>query len=161
VAPRRYSLFPLSHNPPCLSAISFLNSRLARRVHFNCANGERGVENNNPRRVHGAKVDAARPDFRTMGWSPQSELGEIPLYERKTQMRRGRKQRDIRGSGRRTRSRSDDERWCGVHRFRRVHKALAGDAGETEPALDSQIYEVFLAELFCVRFAFYDRCGWC
>jgi hypothetical protein len=89
-----------------------------------------------------------------MGWSPQSELGEIPLYERKTQMRGGRKQRDIRGSGRRTRSRSDDERWCGVHRLRSIHKALAGNAGETEPALDSQIYEVFLAEPFCARFAF-------
>jgi hypothetical protein len=144
--PRCYSLFPLSRNPPCLSAISFLNSRLARRVHFKCANGESGAENNDPRRVHGTKVDAARPNFRTMGWSPQSELGEIPLYERKTQMRGGPKQRDIRGSGRRTRSRSDDERWCGVHRRRRIHKALAGNAGETEPTLDPQIYEVLLAE---------------
>jgi len=104
-------------------------------------------------------VDAARPAFRAMGWSPQSELGEIPLYERKTQMRGGRKQRDVCGSGGRTRSRSDDERWCGVHRLRGIHKALAGNAGETEPTLDSQIYEVFLAELRCARFAFYDRRG--
>ena len=89
-----------------------------------------------------------------MGWSPQSELGKIPLYERKTEMRGGRKQRDIRGSGRRTRPRSDDERWRGVHRLRRVHKALAGNAGETEPALDSQIYEVFLAEPLRARFVF-------
>ena len=76
-------------------------------------------------------------------------------------MRGGRKQRDIRGSGRGTRSRGDDERWRGVHRLRRIHKALTGNAGETEPALDSQIYEVFLVELFCARFAFYDRRGWC
>jgi len=96
-----------------------------------------------------------------MGWSPQSDLGEIPLYERKTQMRGGCKQRDIRGSGRRTRSRSDDERWRGVYRLRRIHKALAGNAGEAEPALDSQLYEVFLAVRFCARFAFYDRRGWC
>lgn len=64
-------------------------------------------------------------------------------------MRGGRKQRDIRGSGRRTRSRSDDERWCGVHRLRRLHKALAGNAGETEPALDSQIYKMSLEEVLC------------
>jgi hypothetical protein len=89
-------------------------------------------------------VDAARPAFRAMGGTPQSELGEIPLYERKTQMRGGCKQRDIRGSGRRTRSRRDDERWRGVHRLWRIHKALAGNAGKTEPALDSQIHEVFL-----------------
>jgi hypothetical protein len=158
--PRRNTPFLLTHNLPCLSAISFLNSSLAWRVHFHCVIGESSVENNNPRRVHGAKVDFARPALRAMGCSPQRELGEIPLYERKAQMRGGREQRDIRGSGRRARSRSDDARWCGVHRLRRIHKALAGNAGETEPALDSQIYEVFLAELLCARFAFYGRCGW-
>ena len=55
-------------------------------------------------------------------------------------MRGGRKRRDVRRSRRRTHSRSDDERWRGVHRLRRVHKARVGNAGETAPALDSQIY---------------------
>jgi hypothetical protein len=98
-------------------------------------------------------MDTARAAFGAVGCAPQIELGEIPLYEWETQMRGGRKRRDVRRSGRRTRSGSDDERWCGVHRLGRIHKARVGNAGETAPALDSQGYGVFIAAPFCAAVA--------
>ncbi len=51
-------------------------------------------------------------------------------------------------------TRNDDERWRGVHRLRRVHKARVGNARETPPALDSQIDGLFLAAVHCATFAF-------
>jgi hypothetical protein len=127
---------------------------MAWRVQFISANGENSVENNNSRRVHGATMDAARTAIWAVGCVPQIGLAEIPLYEWEPQMRRGCKRRHVRGSRRRASSRSDDERWRGVHRHRRIHQAHAGNAGETPPTLDSQVYEVFLATSFWAAFAF-------
>ena len=146
---RPNSPLPLSRELRWLWRFSFPNLRMARRVQFNSANGETSVENNDPRRVHRATMDAPRPAFGAVGCVPQIGLAEIPLQEWETQMRGGRKRCDIRGPGRRTCSCGDDERWCGVHRFRRIHKALAGNAGETEPTLDSQIYEMLVANMVC------------
>lgn len=59
-------------------------------------------------------------------------------------MHSGLELRDIRGSGWRTRARRDDEGWRGVHRHGRLYQARPGDVGKATPALDPQIYGVFL-----------------
>src|SRR5579863_4800968 len=100
-------------------------------------------------------MDAAGAAFRTMACGPQIGLGEIPLQEWKTQMRSGCKRCDVRGSGRRARSGSDDERWRRVHCLGHIHEAHFGNTSETATALDSEIQRVFLAAIFCVAFKFF------
>lgn len=148
------SPYPLSHELRWLSGFSFPNLKMAWRVQLHSPNGEISVENNDPRREHGATMDTARPALGTMGCIPQIGLAEIPLQEWETQMRGGRKRRDVRRSGRRKRSRRNDERWRRVHRLRRIHEARVGNAGETAPALDSQIYGVFLVAKIYATSAF-------
>ena len=140
---RPNSHLPLSRESPWLWRFSFPILRMARCVQFNSANGETSVENNDTRRNHRATMDAPRPAFGAVGCVPQIGLAEIPLQEWETEMRGGRKRRDVRRSGRRNRSRGNDERWRRVHRLRRIHEARIGNAGETAPAVDSQIYGVF------------------
>ena len=156
---RPNSPLPLSRELRWLWRFSFPNLRMARRVQFNSANGETSVENNDPRRVHRATMDAPRPAFGAVGCVPQIGLAEIPLQEWETQMRGGRKRRDVRRSGRRKRSRSNDERWRRVHRLRRIHEARVGNPGETAPALDSQIYGVLLVAKIYATSAFYKHRG--
>ena len=50
-------------------------------------------------------MDPARAALRTLGCAAQIELGKVARSEWKSQMRRGRERRDVRGSERRTRAR--------------------------------------------------------
>jgi hypothetical protein len=99
-------------------------------------------------------MEAARPPLGAVGRVPQIALAGIPLQEWKAQVRSRCERCDFRGPGRRASSRGDDERWRGIHRHRRIHQAHAGNAGETPPTLDSQVYGVFLAASLRAGFAF-------
>src|SRR5712671_1276456 len=89
-------------------------------------------------------MDPAGPPLRTVGCAAQIELAKVARTEWNSQMRRGRKQRDVCGSGWRTRPRRDGQRWRAIYRHGRLHQARPRDPGETAPALDSQIYGLFL-----------------
>jgi hypothetical protein len=102
--------------------------------------GESSAENHDYRRAPGATVDLARAAFRAVGCAAQIELGEIAQSEWKPQVRCGRKRRDVRGLGRRTSARSNDEARRGIHRHRRLHQARLGTVGEAASALDSQVH---------------------
>jgi hypothetical protein len=89
-------------------------------------------------------MESAGAALRAVGGAAQIKLGKVARSEWKPQMRRGRKRRDVRGPGRRTRARRDDEGWRGVPRLRRVHQTPFGDAGKAAPTLDSQTHRMFL-----------------
>src|ERR1700674_1432874 len=121
---------------------------MARHVQSHSASGERSAENHDYRRARGTAMGLGRPALWAMGCAAQIELEKVTWPEWKSQMHRGRKRRDVRGSGGRTRARCDGEGWRGVPRHGSLHQARLGDAGEAASALDPQIYVVLLTEPF-------------
>src|SRR5712691_2368269 len=93
-------------------------------------------------------MDAARAALRTMGCAAQIELEKVAWSEWRPQVRCGCERRDVRGSGRGTRARRDDEGRREVHRHGRLHQASIGNNRKAAPALDSQSYGVFLTAPF-------------